>query len=93
MEEDIQKYDNGFVFSKAVKSGKRIYYFDIKKAKNTDDLYLTITESRKDINGDFQYSQAAFSKQRLLIFKEDFKRFTEVLNECVDLIDKIANDD
>ncbi|MDO4727032.1 MAG: DUF3276 family protein [Porphyromonadaceae bacterium] len=93
MEENVQKYDNGFVFSKAVKSGKRIYYFDIKKVKNTDNLYITITESKKNTNDDCQSTQTAFYKQRLLIFKEDFKRFTEALKECIDLINKISKDE
>ena len=33
-------------YSRSVKAGKRIYYLDVKKAKN-DDLYLCITESKK----------------------------------------------
>ena len=34
------------VYSHSVKAGKRIYYLDVKKARN-EDLYLCITESKK----------------------------------------------
>ena len=34
------------IFSKAVRAGKRTYFFDVKSTKG-NDLYLTITESKK----------------------------------------------
>ena len=34
------------VYSRSVKAGKRIYYLDVRKARN-EDLYLCITESKK----------------------------------------------
>jgi len=36
------------VFSKAVRAGKRTYFFDVKSTK-ANDFYLTITESKKRI--------------------------------------------
>lgn len=82
--------DNNFIFSKAVKAGKRIYYFDVKKTKNTENLYLSITESlKRTTNIDDALPQVAFSKQRLIIHKEDFKNFADVLTECISLINNI----
>ncbi|MDA3930548.1 MAG: DUF3276 family protein, partial [Prolixibacteraceae bacterium] len=37
------------VFSKAVRAGKRTYFFDVK-ATRKDEYYLTITESKKRID-------------------------------------------
>ena len=34
------------LFSKAVKAGKRTYFFDVKSTKN-DEKYITITESKR----------------------------------------------
>ena len=34
------------IFSKAVRAGKRTYFFDVKSTKG-NDYYLTITESKK----------------------------------------------
>ena len=34
------------VCTKAIRAGKRTYYFDVKKTRN-DDYHLTITEQRR----------------------------------------------
>ena len=34
------------VYSKAVRAGRRTYFFDVKATRN-DDYYITVTESRK----------------------------------------------
>jgi len=93
MEENLhskENKENSFVFSKAVKAGKRIYYFDVKNTKNNDDMYLSITESKKNITGEGENIQFSFMKQRLLLYKEDFYNFIEALKECTDLIDKMS---
>ena len=36
------------VYSKAVRAGRRTYFFDVKATRN-DDYFLTITESRKKL--------------------------------------------
>ena len=57
MEENLQpKSENNFIFSKTVRAGKRIYYFDVKKTQTTDSLYITITESKKNTIDDEQKS-------------------------------------
>ena len=47
------------IFSKAVRAGKRTYFFDVKATK-TDQYYLTITESKRRFNavqGKFFYEK------------------------------------
>ena len=71
------------IFSKAVRAGKRTYFFDVKATKS-DDYYLTITESKKRFSneeGKFHYE-----KHKLFLYKEDFEKFSEGLNEVIDFI-------
>ena len=46
------------IFSKAVRAGKRTYFFDVK-ATQSNQYYLTITESKKrfDQDGKFHYEK------------------------------------
>ena len=47
------EYRQDEVFSKAVRAGKRTYFFDVK-ATRAEDYYLTITESKRKFNNDNQ---------------------------------------
>ena len=42
------------IHSKAVRAGKRTYFFDVK-ATRRNDYYLTITESKKRFNRDGKF--------------------------------------
>ncbi|HRD38726.1 MAG TPA: DUF3276 family protein, partial [Bacteroidia bacterium] len=42
MSEEIEKNENGDLFSKSVRAGKRTYFFDVKSTRG-NDYYLTIT--------------------------------------------------
>lgn len=67
------------VYSKPVRAGKRTYFFDIKSTRG-NDLYLTITESKKtQANGKDNYQ-----KHKLFLYKEDFDKFIEGLQEVID---------
>ena len=68
------------VYSRAVKAGKRIYYLDVKKARN-EDLYLCITESKRKQTGETEPPQ--FEKHKVFLYKEDFAHFTEGLNDVI----------
>ena len=59
--------------------GKRTYFFDVKATKG-NDYYLTITESKRrvDNNGHF-----AYDKHKIFLYKEDFEKFTEGLEEVI----------
>lgn len=74
------KNEPEIVYSRAVKAGKRIYYLDVKKAKN-EDLYLCITESKRKQTGETEPPQ--FEKHKVFLYKEDFAHFTEGLNDVI----------
>ena len=64
-----------------MKAGKRTYFFDIKSTR-ANDYYLTITESKRKVNGD----SFTYEKHKIFLYKEDFHKFVEALNESVDHI-------
>lgn len=73
---------NQEIQSKVVRAGKRTYFFDVKTTRN-DEYYLTITESKKIFvnDGDFY-----FEKYKLFLYKEDFEKFSEGLEEIIQYI-------
>ena len=74
--------DREDVFSKAVRAGKRTYFFDVKSTRGRD-LYLTITESKKHTNDD---GTAHYDKHKIFLYKEDFEKFSDGLSEVVAFI-------
>lgn len=74
-----EQKDRNEIFSKRVRAGKRTYFFDIK-ATRSNDYYLTITESKRKYKEDgFTYE-----KHKIFLYKEDFAKFVNALNETVD---------
>lgn len=71
------------VYSRSVKAGKRIYYLDVKKARN-EDLYLCITESKK--RSGFEDEAPQFEKHKVFLYKEDFAHFTEGLEDVINYV-------
>ncbi len=75
-----EKRDQEIVYSRAIKAGKRIYYLDVRKARN-NDLYLSITESkRRQAEGE---EAPSFEKHKLFLYKEDFAHFLEGLQDVI----------
>src|ERR1035441_10516430 len=70
------------IFSKAVRAGKRTYFFDVKSTKG-NDYYLTITESKKRFGEEGKFF---YEKHKLFLYKEDFEKFMDGLNEVVGYI-------
>jgi hypothetical protein len=70
------------IHSKAVRAGKRTYFFDVK-ATRRNDYYLTITESKKRFNRDGKFF---YEKHKLFLYKEDFDKFADSLNEILTFI-------
>ncbi len=70
------------VYSKAVRAGRRTYFFDVKATRN-DDYFLTITESRKKLGKDGNFF---FDKHKIYLYKEDFAKFADGLDEVVNFI-------
>lgn len=80
--EDVERIDKEDIYSKVVRAGKRTYFFDVK-ATRRNDFYLTITESKKRIGRDGKFY---FEKHKIFLYKEDFEKFAEGLNEVVEYI-------
>lgn len=88
--DDLEKTgnDNGTenqreeIFSKVVRAGKRTYFLDVK-ATRRNDYYLTITESKKRFNRDGRHY---FEKHKIFLYKEDFEKFTENLQDVINFI-------
>ncbi|MBR6167250.1 MAG: DUF3276 family protein [Paludibacteraceae bacterium] len=75
-----ERRDQEIVYSRSVKAGKRIYYLDVRKARN-EDLYLCITESkRRQVEGE---EAPSFEKHKVFLYKEDFAHFTEGLQDVI----------
>jgi hypothetical protein len=80
--DDFEKADKEDIFSKVIRAGKRTYFFDVKSTRNSD-FYLTITESKKRMGKD---GKMYYEKHKIFLYKEDFEKFLEGLNEVVDYI-------
>lgn len=85
MSTDMQERE--IVFSKAIKAGKRIYYLDVKKNRK-EEMFLSITESKKVIQGEGDDSQISFEKHKIFLYKEDFEKFTNGLNQAIGFINE-----
>jgi len=72
------------VFSKVVRAGKRTYFFDIKSTKG-NELYITLTESKKRIIE----GQESYQKHKLFLYKEDFQKFEDAFNETIQKITEL----
>ncbi|MCD4769037.1 MAG: PUR family DNA/RNA-binding protein [Bacteroidales bacterium] len=72
------------VYSKVVRAGNRTYFFDVK-ATRKEDLYLTITESKKRYNKDGKFF---FEKHKLFLYKEDFDKFIDGIEDTIGFIKK-----
>lgn len=77
--DDNRGNDREEIFSRRVKAGKRTYFFDVKATKS-NDYYLTITESKRRMRDD----TFTFEKHKIFLYKEDFGKFLEALQEAVD---------
>jgi hypothetical protein len=78
--EDQKPNGRDEIYSEKVKAGKRTYFFDVKSTRS-NDYYLTITESKKRYNKDDE--GFTYEKHKIFLYKEDFNKFLEALNNTV----------
>lgn len=83
MQDNYRRKNRDEVFSKPVRAGKRTYFFDVKATRD-NNLYITVTESkrRQRYEGDGVF----YEKHKLFLYKEDFIKFTEGLQEVINYI-------
>lgn len=78
--ENEKNFDKNGVYSKRVRAGKRrTYFFDVRTTR-ANDYYLTITESKKRADDD------TYERHKIFIYKEDFMKFVNAMQETVDYI-------
>jgi hypothetical protein len=77
--EEKKELNREEIFSKKVKAGKRTYFFDVKSTRS-NDYYLTITESKRKTKDDV----FVYEKHKIFLYKEDFGKFVEALQDVVD---------
>ena len=82
---DIERREPEIVYSRSLKAGKRLYYLDVKKARN-EDLYLCITESKRRQAGEDEFP--TFEKHKVFLYKEDFEGFKECLQDVISYVEK-----
>ena len=81
------EYDkNNEIYSKVVRAGKRTYFFDVKSTKG-NDLYLTLTESKKT----FVDGRESYQKHKLFLYKEDFEKFEDGLKDALNKIEELTS--
>lgn len=83
----VETGDKDIIFSKSIKAGKRIYYLDVKKNRK-DEMFLAITESKKMLVGSGDDVQVNFEKHKIFLYREDFAKFTEGLQQVISYINK-----
>lgn len=81
----VEMNDKEIIFSKSIKAGKRIYYLDVKKNRK-DEMFLAITESKKVITGEGDNTQVNFEKHKIFLYREDFEKFINGLNEAISFV-------
>jgi len=87
--EDYNKRGNDEIYSNSIRAGKRTYFFDVRQTRN-GEMFLTITESKKIMKeeGNFHYE-----KHKIFLYKEDFEKFTDGLNEALEFISNANNNE
>ncbi len=80
--DDIEK---DVIFSHAIKAGKRIYYMDVRKTRK-EEMYLSITESKKIVSGEGDDQQVSFEKHKIFLYREDFSNFIDGLTKTIKFI-------
>ena len=77
------------IFSTVVRAGKRTYFFDVKSTRS-NELYLTITESKKRFNQ--QSGRFFYEKHKLFLYQEDFDKFRDALKESFAAVDSLQGE-
>lgn len=80
----MENQEKNEILSRAVRAGKRTYFFDVKATKN-DEKYLTITESKRKFNAD--NGTFFYEKHKLFLYKEDFTKFQNALGGVLNFIE------
>lgn len=78
----VEMEHENIVFTRNLKAGRRIYYFDVKKSSN-GDFFISITESQKNLQDSNAAGNATYKRHKLFLYKEDFDSFMAELSNVV----------
>ena len=81
----MSESEKEIVFSQSIKAGKRIYYIDVKKNRK-EEMYLSITESKKIVSGEGEDALVTFEKHKIFLYREDFEKFATSLRQAIDFV-------
>ncbi|MBI9037227.1 MAG: DUF3276 family protein [Bacteroidales bacterium] len=70
-------------FSRAIRAGKRTYFFDIKTTKS-GEYYLTITESKRRFNT--YEDKFYYEKHKIFLYREDFEKFKNGFEDVIEFV-------
>ncbi len=84
MEESGNNERREEIFSRAIRAGKRTYFFDVK-ATRSDEYYLTITESKRRFSN--EQGKFFYEKHKLFLYKEDFEKFRKGLSDVMNFVE------
>ncbi|MCE1200619.1 MAG: PUR family DNA/RNA-binding protein [Bacteroidia bacterium] len=84
MDADYRHDNRDGVFSRAVRAGKRTYFFDVKLTRG-EDKYITITESKRRFSN--EQGKYFYEKHKIFLYREDFEKFMLGLEESVRFIE------
>jgi hypothetical protein len=86
MQDERNDDRNDELYSKAVRAGKRTYFFDVKSTKG-NDLYITVTESKKSSRD----GRVQFEKHKIFLYKEDFEKFKDGLEDVLNKVEEMRS--
>ncbi|MDR0939464.1 MAG: PUR family DNA/RNA-binding protein [Mediterranea sp.] len=81
----MDRNEKEIAFSQAIKAGKRIYYVDVKRSRN-DEMFLSITESKKVVSGELDTPIVNFEKHKIFLYREDFDKFMRGMERAINYI-------
>ncbi len=81
--EENEMNEKDELFSKAIRAGKRTYFFDVKTTKG-DEKYITITESKRRFDND--QNRFFYEKHKIFLYKEDFEKIAKGLNDAINFV-------
>lgn len=89
MDDSLPKERQEDIYSQAIRAGKRTYFLDVKSTKS-EELYITITESKRRF--DNELGKFKYEKHKVFLFKEDFEKFTDGLKDVIQFIERQSDD-
>ena len=82
---DYENENREELYSVRVRAGKRTYFFDVKETRGKD-LYMTITESKRNFDND---GNVHYQKHKLFLYREDFEKFEDGFIDATDKIKEL----